>query len=325
MAYKMRGMEVRSIFELLGFSENDISKSTAWMFNECSPMLEIFIKDVLGNNIKVDPNNIDIKIQEYSNNNGITDIEIGDNDEFHIIIEAKKGWVLPSIKQLETYSKREIFANTLIKKKLIVTMSESSREYATHYQGTAQQNNIEIKHVSWKDVYRYASEAYMASSNSQKRLIKEFQIYLRGLMNMQKHDSNWVYVVSLGSDKPENCKISWIDIVNKKNKYFHPMGGNGWPKEPPNYLAFRYGGKLQSIHHIDDYTVTQNLSTEIPEMQNKIESGPFFIYTLGPAIVPSKEVKTGKIYASGRVWCHLDTLLTSSSISDARDISYARG
>ncbi|MCG2728873.1 MAG: hypothetical protein L6276_01100, partial [Acetobacterium sp.] len=46
--------------------------------------------------------------------------------------------------------------------------------------------------------------------------------------------------------KPESFGLSWIDIVEKRNKYFHPMGMNGWPKEPPNYIAFRYYGKLQS-------------------------------------------------------------------------------
>ena len=49
-----------------------------------------------------------------------------------------------------------------------------------------------------------------------------------------------------------------------------------------------------------------------------------YVYTLGPAIVPSKTVKTGKIYPSGRVWAMLDTLLTADTISEARDISYQR-
>ena len=50
----------------------------------------------------------------------------------------------------------------------------------------------------------------------------------------------------------------------------------------------------------------------------------FFVYKLGLAIVPPKEVKNGKIYPNGRVWAMLDTLLTSDTISEARDISKAR-
>ena len=50
----------------------------------------------------------------------------------------------------------------------------------------------------------------------------------------------------------------------------------------------------------------------------------YFVYSLGPAIIPSKEVRTGRIYPSDRVWCHLDTLLTCDTISDARDLTKKR-
>lgn len=137
---------------------------------------------------------------------------------------------------------------------------------------------------------------------------------------MQNHNSNQVYVVSLGSDKPKDCSLTWIDIVKKKNKYFHPMGDSGWPKEPPNYIAFRYRGKLQSIHHIEGYEVSTNPHNVILEMPD-MKWEPHFIYSLGPAIIPSKEIKTGKVYPRGRFWCHLDTLLTCDKISDARDLT----
>lgn len=40
---------------------------------------------------------------------------------------------------------------------------------------------------------------------------------------------------------------------------------------------------------------------------------------------PSKEIKkTGNIYPNGRVWCHLDALLTFDTISDARDLTKKR-
>lgn len=111
-----------------------------------------------------------------------------------------------------------------------------------------------------------------------------------------------------------------IEIVKKYNKYFHPIGGNGWPKEPPNYIAFRYGGKLQAIYHIGDYVVTKNLYNEAAEMLDVTEDGNFFVYKLGSAIVSLKEVKYGKIYLNGRVWSMLDTLITSDTISEARYI-----
>ena len=47
--FNLHGNEISSVFQLMGYKENDISKSTAWMFRECNAMLEVFISDVLGN------------------------------------------------------------------------------------------------------------------------------------------------------------------------------------------------------------------------------------------------------------------------------------
>jgi hypothetical protein len=59
----------------------------------------------------------------------------------------------------------------------------------------------------------------------------------------------------------------------------------------------------------------------MPNNENDI---PYFVYSLGPAIIPSKEIKTGNIYPSGRVKCHLDALLTCDTISEARDLTKKR-
>ena len=60
---------------------------------------------------------------------------------------------------------------------------------------------------------------------------------------------------------------------------------------------------------------------EMPDVECDMDH---FVYKLGPAIKPAHIVKTGKLYPTGRVWAMLDTLLTSDTISEARDISYAR-
>lgn len=49
------------------------------------------------------------------------------------------------------------------------------------------------------------------------------------------------------------------------------------------------------------------------------EWGHHFIYELSEPIVPTKNVKTGNLYRNGRVWAMLDLLLTSDTISEARD------
>jgi hypothetical protein len=66
------------------------------------------------------------------------------------------------------------------------------------------------------------------------------------------------------------------------------------------------------------------MHTEIPEMPDKEWDTDHYVYRLGPAIIPSRTVKTGKLYKNGRVWAMLDTLLTCDSISEARDLTKTR-
>ena len=267
---------------------------------------------------------MDILYQNYDAATGITDIEMTDRNSFHLIIEAKRGWILPGSEHLTKYSLREDFRKVHVPNKAIVSMSECSLEYAKSNLPFEEVNCVPVKHLSWSRLHELATESREDSNNEQKHLLEELKEYLGGIMTMQTKDSNWVYVVVLSDGKPDNCDLTWIEIVKNHNKYFHPLGGNGWPKEPPNYIAFRYGGKLQAIHHIDDYVVTKNLHEEVSEMPDVIEDNNYFVYKLGPAIIPAKEVKNGKIYPNGRVWAMLDTLLTAVTISEARDISKAR-
>lgn len=316
------GSDVTNIFQLIGTLENDITKSIAWALCKCPVFMKQIIKELL--QIDVAPEEVSIWYQEYEKNKGITDLEVTDGQQFYIIIEAKRGWILPGADQLTLYTEREKIRKSPVKHKAIVSMSECSLQYANSYLPFKDKNGIPILHLPWKRIYEIASDSRIDSSNAEKNLLKELMQYLGGIMTMQTKESNWVYVVSLGTSKPEKCNLTWIEIVQKHLKYFHPFGGNGWPKEPPNYIAFRYYGQLQSIHHIEDYVVTKNLHDEIPEMPDYIESSDYFIYKLGPGITPTKTVKTGKIYASGRKWAMLDTLFTSDTIAEACNISKER-
>lgn len=318
------GSEVNSVFQLIGTLENDITKSIAWTFNTCPAFLKLIISDVMG--IDIDPEKVRIKYQEYEKGKGITDLILTDDDLIYIIIEAKRGWILPGAEQLTMYSERDSVNHSCAKYKGIISMSECSIDYANSYLPFKRINGIPVYHLSWKRIYEIADQSIRYSKNQQKNLLRELKQYLGGLMTMQTKESNWVYVVALGAGKPDDCSISWIDIVEKNHKYFHPLGGDkgGWPKDPPNYIAFRYNGRLQSIHHIEDYIVTKNLHDGVTEMPSVDSDKLHYIYSLGDAIKPSKLVKTGNIYANARVWAMLDTLLTADTISEARDISKSR-
>jgi hypothetical protein len=103
------------------------------------------------------------------------------------------------------------------------------------------------------------------------------------------------------------------------------VGTNGWPADPPNYIAFRYAAELKSIHHIEGHQVIADLHDVFPEIPKGALTEPHYLYQLGNPFRPAHRVPTGKnINRGARRWCMLDTLFTSESISEAERISKQR-
>lgn len=314
--------KVESIFQLLGEKENDISYSVGYAFANCRHFLHNFLKHI---NIKTafEPEKIKIKLQTHEKEKGFTDFEIIQEGEFHLIIEAKCGWVFPDRKQLKKYASRKSFKDSKAIDKRIIAFNESTSAFTQAHFATKSINSFPVQVVSWHTIQNLTASSIKRGRDSENRLLKDLKHYLNQISTMQKNDSNRVYVVSLGGDCADGWKISWQDIVNKKKRYFHPVGGSlgGWPAEPPNYIAFRYDGILQSIHHIEKYEVFKNHSDFFPEApKRKWDKAYHYLYHLGPPIKPNHTVKAGnKIVRTMRVWVALDLLLTSKTIQEARD------
>lgn len=306
--------EVGSVFQLLGERENDMSFSLAWALSRCPKFLTKFLSGINQRNIEL--SQVKIHLQKSGGKKeGITDIELK-SPKFDIIIEAKRGWNRPSNAQLNKYVRK---LRKSKKQTRLIVLSEYGRENSENWLPRKIKRVI-VQPISWREAMGFARQALPHSSHAQKRLIMDLIVYFNKIMTKQKYDSNEVYVVALNTNnKVENWKCSPADPVIKSRRYFHPIRV-GWPKDPPNYIAFRYNGKLQSIHHIHNYTVTRNLK----EWLIKKPKEDHYLYTLGPAIKPSKEIRSGKIYPNGRVWCMLDALLTSKTIFEARNISKKR-
>lgn len=319
------GEQIHSVFQLLGQDENDISYSVGYCLANSPAFLEGLLRQ-LNITSKIDIEQVKVKLQDFERGKGFTDFEIIQNQDFHIIIEAKRGWVYPGLTQLEKYSERESFVNSNARQKLLVVFNESTPEYTRVNFNYDHINGINVSVISWQKVESLAKNAMSHAGLKEKWILKDLIQYLKLISTMQQKDSTWTYVVSLGSAKPEGWSITFQEIVENRSLYFHPIGGNkgGWPSEPPNYIAFRYKGKLQSIHHIDSYTVFNDPSEHFQEIPSE-DWGPCYLYSLGPAIRPSREVPNGpKILRSMRVWAALDLLLTSKTIQEARDLSKLR-
>ncbi|MCA3006368.1 MAG: hypothetical protein ACK51N_04650 [bacterium] len=300
---------LESVFELLGSKENDLTYSLGWALAKCPSLLAALLLEVCGSK---PPASVEVRLQQREARGGITDIELI-GERLHVIIEAKRGWNLPTAKQLQLYSKR--LRTAARPEGVLVTMSECSRDFADPRLPRLV-DGYPVKHVSWQAVQQMA--ARRVGSHAEKRLLAELAGYLERVVKMQDQDSNRVYVVSLNAGRPAWSSLSWIEMVTKCRHYFHIFGRSGWPSSPPNYLAFRYHGRLQSIHHVERYEVITNITKYMPELK----PGPWephMLYWLGDPIVPSKQVQTGRLFRNARVWAALDLLLTCDAISDARD------
>jgi len=316
------GQEVHSVFELIGTDENDISFSIGYGFSRIPSFLKLFLHHI---NIHSEyiPDMVSIKLQQHEVEKGFTDFEIEQEGVFSIIIESKKGWNFPDQTQLDKYSSKPSFQNSISPIKKLIVFTESTNEYTKSYFHISESNSYEVQVVSYRELHGFLKHSLIDGKNHEKRLSNELLQYLEKIMTMSNKESNLVYVVSLGYLIPDKWGIGFIEIVTKRKKYFHDVGKKGFPKEPPNYIGFRYNGELQSIHYIEDYVVFRNPHDYFPEIPSQ-EWEPHFLYTLGDPIIPQKTVKTGKIYPSGRVWCMIDTLLTSETISESRDTTQKR-
>ncbi len=165
------------------------------------------------------------QFEKTGDENGYTDLEITDNRSFHIILEAKHGWILPGSEQLTKYAHRPSFINGYAKEKRIVSVSECSQEYARHnLPFSCTDNGIPVSHFSWKDLKQLTDSARADANNEQKHLLEEFSVYLGGIMSMQNKSSNYVYVVALSSQNIPGQEFSWIDIVINMLRQFALSG-----------------------------------------------------------------------------------------------------
>src|SRR5437867_10283771 len=174
-----------------------------------------------------------------------------------------------------------------------------------------------VTHIGWRDLQTMTRRC--AGNNAEKRLLQELRTYLERIVKIQDQESNMVFLVSLSDDRPEWSTLTWKQMVDERSRYFHPVGIKGWPKRPPNYIGYHYKGQLWTIHHVESWKIVKDLRPEMPEVNREPWPDELFLYTLGPAIRPSKPVKRGKIHPQARLKSMLDLLLTCDSISDARD------
>lgn len=225
--------------------------------------------------------------------------------------KPKRGPALPSRAQLARYVPVLLRQDVRIRRLVAVTNAPAFHAARTL---PREIDGVPVQHLAWRDIRTLAGRARGDETNSNKRMLDEFTAYLKGLLGMEVSRSNMVYVVSVGPGG--SWGLDYREVVVKHARYFYGTEGGGWP-EPPNYIAFRYDGQLQSIHHVEGHDIFTNPKDIFPKAVD-VTIAPHYCLKLGPAIRPPRAMKAGpKIVRSMRVWCMIDTLLSCATITDA--------
>ncbi len=303
------GNDVSSVFDLLGREENDLTAALAFTMANSPGLLDLVL-----HRLELPPAGEGTLLRlEEPDELGRTDLEI-DTGTHLVIIEAKRGWLLPDDFQFDKYAGR-------VAKRgggCLVSLSAASSEWARQVL-PAEVRGVPVVHDPWDLMRRDLLAARERARGEERAWLNEFTEYLRKAVRMRDFADSWTYCVVVSNDRPGGGgDRTFRDFVTAERCYFHPYGwGSGWPKAPPNFLAFRWGNQVQRIHRVSSSEVIPSLQSRWPDIP--VADGTdkhHMLYHLGPPI-PGPPFPTEGNYRASRVWFVLDQLLVTGSLSEA--------
>lgn len=303
------GNDVTSVFDLLGRDENDLTAALGFTLANSPELLDLVLRRL---EVSAAGEGTLLRLEERDEF-GRTDLEI-DAGTHLVIIEAKRGWVLPEDFQFEKYAPRVAKRGA----GCLVSLSDASSEWARQTI-PAEVSGVRVIHYPWDLMRQDLRVAQEQARGGERAWLNEFTTYLRKAVRMLDFADSWTYCVVVSNNYPGGGgERTYRDFVTAEQSYFHPYGwGSGWPKIPPNFLAFRWGNQVQQIHRVASSEVIPNLQSRWPDIP--VEDGtdkPHMLYHLGPPI-PGPPFPTDGNYRASRVWFVLDQLLTSGSLREA--------
>ena len=315
---------IATIFDLLGRDENDMTASLGWGLAHNAALLRRFLERIAPDVRLTEPPAIELQKHGRADG-GFTDVEITTR-ELHVIVEAKRGWDPPSEAQLRRYEVRFAETSSAAQRFVVLTQNGAERVVRHRLGAWGPAPPITLAVVSWSDLVAIAASAGREGHPAERHLAAELSAYLRGVADMRDTNTNEVHVVALTRKVWEGwpADLSPVDEVEKHRLYHYPTVGN-YRKIVPNYMGFRYDGRLQSIHHVDGYEIIDTPHGHVPGGPDLLWDAPVNLLHLGPPIRPDHKVPTGKgIWPSAPMVVDIDLLLTSATIVEAWKATKAR-
>jgi hypothetical protein len=303
------GSNVTSVFDLLGRDENDLTAALAFTMANSTLLLD----GVLGRLGMPKAGEGAVLRLEERDELGRTDLEI-DTSTHLVIIEAKRGWLLPEEVQFDKYAHRVVERGV----GCLVSLSAASSEWARQVL-PAEVAGVPLVHYPWYLVRQDLAVACEQARGGERAWLNEFTEYLQKAVRMRDSADSWTYCVVVSNDYPGGGGAhTFRDFVTHEQCYFHPYGrGSGWPRTPPNFLAFRWANQVQRLHRVVSSEVIPSLQSRWSDIP--VEDGtdqPHMLYHLGPPI-PGPPFPSDGNYRAARVWFVLDQLLVTGSLREA--------
>ncbi|MGO9583559.1 MAG: hypothetical protein ACLP36_12185 [Acidimicrobiales bacterium] len=298
------GRRVSSVFDLVGLHENDLTAALAFTLARSPALLSLLLAEVGGGR----PTAAFLRM-ETSDADGRTDLEIETPGQL-IVVEAKRGWHLPTEEQLLDYVPR-------IRNHgggFFVTLSDCSSKWAERFLPAAV-DGIPVRHLPWAAAQAKLATARHASRGTERTWLNELDAYLRRVVRVTQTSDMWTYCVVLSNRQfgPHTFR----EFVTEEGVYFYPFGWvDSWPKEPPNFFAFRWSNFVQRVHRVEKAEITESLRNRWPGAPAGDADKPHVLCTLGPALRMTP-LPTGRSYRASHVWVLLDQLFTCSTLAEA--------
>lgn len=308
VSLSLHGREMNSVFSLLGSDENDLTAALGWTLAHSPRLLQVLTAE-----LSPRPTEPTIMIDlEVTDGAARTDLELHGADH-GVIVEAKRGWQLPTVEQLALYASRL----KGIPVAHLLTLSDCSPEW-TKLQLPSSVEGITVTHLPWSHVMRHLATARRGTGGHERVWLDQLETFLKEALRMIAVNNAEVYCVVLSHARPGDGGPHTYREVVEQGFYYYPYGwGHGWPPIPPNFLAFRWENQVQRVHRVIDYEVIPTLQDRWPDIPPIDDTDrPHLLCRLGPAL-RMDPLPTGINYRANRIWVLLDQLFTARTLQEA--------
>ena len=312
---------ITSPFGLLGTDENALSFALGYTFQQSSPLLQWFLKQIgiAGvHHSSLQNARIDLQRHRSDAGQGITDIEIHLPGHFHIIMEAKVGLGVPTIEQCRKYLPRFEATNEPVQK-LVSVVQAPDQSFVTSYGKEDKKLSKRLVGFNWPQLFPECVRLMLGKSvpPHSKEWVRSFYKFLDQEYGMKAFTTE-VWILTIDTKPLWENGMSFWDIHQKYSLYFDRTH----PTVRPLYFAFRVNGQVNAIYRVSRIEHSIPIIDLVPELVNLQADWlkmPYTIWHFGTPVPLANPLRTGSGMYNRRVRCDLDLLLTCKTVQEVEE------